>query len=83
MALIGISVTDQRVEKAESSVMVRESLEGAWRDVEPWETPRVPTKVLASVDIVDLTEGRKYRAFPITIVRLIESNPVPALLAMY
>lgn len=43
--------------KLKGYVMIRESLEGAWRDVEPCEAERKPTKVMASVDVVDLTAG--------------------------
>ncbi|CAF9932488.1 MAG: hypothetical protein HETSPECPRED_008380 [Heterodermia speciosa] len=45
----------KRPTKPKGFVMVRESLEGAWRDVDPLEAERKPTKVLASVDVIDLT----------------------------
>ena len=45
----------KRPPKPKGFVMVRESLEGAWRDVDPLEAERKPTKVLASVDVIDLT----------------------------
>ena len=45
----------KRSAKPKGFVMVRESLEGAWRDVDPMEAEAKPTKVIASVDVVDLT----------------------------
>lgn len=45
----------KRSTKPKGFVMVRESLEGAWRDVDPMEAERRPTKVMASVDVIDLT----------------------------
>ncbi|KAL8793867.1 MAG: hypothetical protein Q9195_003593 [Heterodermia aff. obscurata] len=45
----------KRSTKPKGFVMVRESLEGAWRDVDPLEAERKPTKVIASVDVIDLT----------------------------
>ena len=45
----------KRSTKPKGFVMVRESLEGAWRDVDPLEAKAKPTKVIASVEVVDLT----------------------------
>ena len=45
----------KRSTKPKGFVMVRESLEGAWRDVDPLEAERKPSKVIASVDVIDLT----------------------------
>ena len=45
----------KRATKPKGFVMVRESLEGAWRDVDPSEAEARPTKVIASVDVIDLT----------------------------
>ena len=41
--------------KAKTLIMVRESLEGAWRHAEAWEVAEKPTKILPIVDVVDLT----------------------------
>ena len=45
----------KRSTKPKGFVMVRESLEGAWRDVDALEAERRPAKVMASVDVIDLT----------------------------
>lgn len=45
----------KRPRKPKGFVMVRESLEGAWRDLEPWEAEERPTKAIAGVEVIDLT----------------------------
>lgn len=45
----------KRPRKPKGFVMVRESLEGAWRDIEPWEAEEKPTKAIAGVEVIDLT----------------------------
>ncbi|KAG6986676.1 hypothetical protein G7Y79_00074g098730 [Physcia stellaris] len=47
--------TTKRARKPKGFVMVRESLEGAWRDIEPWEAEEKPTKAIAGVEVIDLT----------------------------
>ena len=49
------SISPSPQKKSKASILIRDSLPGAWRDVGPEEAAKRPNKVVSSVELIDLT----------------------------